>query len=144
MGLSLSNWQITGELGWAVLNVQAMMQQLRSGLISKVPPVQLESEVEIDAAYMAAGHKGLMGSECSRTAALAHYRRHADADNLAFTKRAMSVNLTVRSPAFEASLPPTGRIEPGIRRLFKSVLERELPGYDAQRRAAQSAVDALG
>ncbi len=58
MGLNLSNRQIAGELGLAVSDVQAMTEQLRSGLIAKASPVQLEGEVEIDEVYVVAGHKG--------------------------------------------------------------------------------------
>jgi len=38
--------------------MQAMTEQLRSGLIAKASPVQLEGEVEIDEVYVVAGHKG--------------------------------------------------------------------------------------
>ncbi len=58
MGLNLSNRQIAGELGLAVSDMQAMTEQLRSGLIAKASPVQLEGEVEIDEFYVVAGHKG--------------------------------------------------------------------------------------
>ncbi len=58
MGLNLSNRQIAGELGLAVSDMQAMTEQLRSGLIAKASPVQLEGEVEIDEVYVVAGHKG--------------------------------------------------------------------------------------
>jgi len=58
MGLNLSNRQVAGELGLAVSDVQAMTEQLRSGLIAKASPVQLEGEVEIDEVYVVAGHKG--------------------------------------------------------------------------------------
>jgi len=58
MGLNLSNRQIAGELGLAVSDVQAMTEQLRRGLVAKVPAVELEGEVEIDEVYVVAGHKG--------------------------------------------------------------------------------------
>jgi len=58
MGLNLSDRQITGELGLAVSDMQAMTEQLRSGLIAKASPVQLKGEVEIDEVYVVAGHKG--------------------------------------------------------------------------------------
>ncbi len=38
--------------------MQAMTEQLRSGLIAKASPLQLEGEVEIDEVYVVAGHKG--------------------------------------------------------------------------------------
>jgi transposase-like protein len=58
MGLNLSNQQIAKELGLCGSDVQAMTEQLRSGLIAKASPVQLEGEVEIDEVYVVAGHKG--------------------------------------------------------------------------------------
>jgi len=66
MGLNLSNRQIAGELGLAVSDVQAMTEQLRSGLVAKTPVVELTGEVEpdarassgIDEVYVVAGHKG--------------------------------------------------------------------------------------
>ena len=50
--------QIAGELGLAVSAVQAMTEQLRRGLVAKVPAVELKGEVEIDEVYVVAGHKG--------------------------------------------------------------------------------------
>src|ERR687883_552316 len=58
MGLNLSNCQIAQELGLDRSDVQAMTEQLRSGLVAKTPPVMLDGEVEIDAVYVVAGHKG--------------------------------------------------------------------------------------
>ena len=58
MGLNLSNRQIARELGLNGSDVQAMTEQLRRGLVAKVPPVRLEGEVEIDEVYVVAGHKG--------------------------------------------------------------------------------------
>jgi len=58
MGLNLSNRQIAGELGLSASDVQAMTEQLRSGLLAKAPEASLEGEVEIDEVYVVAGHKG--------------------------------------------------------------------------------------
>jgi transposase-like protein len=58
MGLNLFNRQIAQELDLAETDVQAMTEQLRLGLTAKLPPVQLEGEVEIDEIYVMAGHKG--------------------------------------------------------------------------------------
>src|SRR6476646_11017117 len=58
MGLNLSNRQIAQELGLDGSDVQAMTEQLRRGLVAKIAPVRLESEVEIDEVYVVAGHKG--------------------------------------------------------------------------------------
>jgi hypothetical protein len=35
-----------------------MTEQLRAGLVAKVPAVELKGEVEIDEVYVVAGHKG--------------------------------------------------------------------------------------
>jgi len=48
MGVNLSNQQVGKELGFCGSDVQAMTEQLRSGLIAKASPVRLEGEVEID------------------------------------------------------------------------------------------------
>src|SRR5215216_191385 len=58
MGLNLSNCQIAQELGLDRSDVQAMTEQLRSGLVAKTPPVMVDGEVEIDEVYVVAGHKG--------------------------------------------------------------------------------------
>src|SRR3712207_5531625 len=58
MGLTLANRQIAAELGLSASDVQAMTERLRGGLVAKAPAVRLEGEVEIDEAYVVAGHKG--------------------------------------------------------------------------------------
>src|ERR687886_2091100 len=58
MGLSLSNRQIAAELGLNGSDVQVMTEQLRRGLVAKVPAARLGGEVEIDEIYIVAGHKG--------------------------------------------------------------------------------------
>jgi transposase-like protein len=58
MGLNLSNRQIARELDLCVSDVQAMTEALRSGLVTRVPPVRLAGEVEIDEVCVVAGHKG--------------------------------------------------------------------------------------
>ena len=58
MGLNLSNRQIGLELGLDASDTQAMTEQLRRGLVAKVPAVELKGEVEIDEVYAVAGHKG--------------------------------------------------------------------------------------
>ena len=58
MGLNLSNRQIALELGLNASDTQIMTEQLRHGLIAKMPAVELQGEVEIDEAYVVAGHKG--------------------------------------------------------------------------------------
>ena len=56
MGLNLSNRQIARELDLSVSAVQVMTEQLRSGLVAKIPSVT--GEVEVDEVYIVAGHKG--------------------------------------------------------------------------------------
>ena len=58
MGLNLSNRQIAQELDLSQSDVQLMTEQLRAGLVARIPPVRLEGEVEIDEVYVTAGHKG--------------------------------------------------------------------------------------
>ena len=38
--------------------MQLMTEQLRAGLVARMPAVRLEGEVEIDEVYVVAGHKG--------------------------------------------------------------------------------------
>src|SRR3954470_15869604 len=58
MGLNLSNRQIALELGLSPSDAQAMTEQLRRGLVARIPEARLEGEVEIDEVYVVAGHKG--------------------------------------------------------------------------------------
>src|SRR3954447_1365468 len=58
MGLNLSNRQIARELHLSQPDVQLMAEQLRTGLVARMPPVRLAGEVEIDEVYVVAGHKG--------------------------------------------------------------------------------------
>ena len=58
MGLNLSHRQIAQELDLNDDDVQAMTEQLRSGLLAKAALVRLAGEVEIDEVYVVAGHKG--------------------------------------------------------------------------------------
>lgn len=47
-----------GELELNENDVQVMTSHLRAGLVAKLPDIVLEGEVEIDEAYVVAGHKG--------------------------------------------------------------------------------------
>jgi transposase-like protein len=58
MGLNLSSLQIAKELDMDRNDVQAMVQQLRQGIVDRRPAVVLEGEVECDEVYVVAGHKG--------------------------------------------------------------------------------------
>src|SRR4051812_15114135 len=57
-GSNLSNRQIAREPDLGETDVQAMTEQLRSGLAAELPPARLEGEVEIDEVDVVAGHKG--------------------------------------------------------------------------------------
>ena len=69
MRLNLSNRQIAQELDLSEPDLQAMTEQLRHGLAAKLPPARLEGEVEIDEAYVIAGHKGQPAAVAKRGAA---------------------------------------------------------------------------
>ena len=58
MGLNLSSLQIGQELGIHRSDAQEMVQRLRQGVVDRRPAVALEGAVEIDKAYVVAGHKG--------------------------------------------------------------------------------------
>ena len=68
MGLNLSNRQIARELDLATSDVQAMTEALRQGLTARTPAVVLDGEVEIDEAYVVAGHKGQPAAVAKRGA----------------------------------------------------------------------------
>ena len=51
MGLNLSNRQIALELKLSPSDAQAMTEQLRRGLVARIPEARLEGEVEIDEVY---------------------------------------------------------------------------------------------
>ena len=63
MGLNLSNRQIAQELGLDWSDVQAMTEQLRRGLLAKVPAARLGGEVEIDEVYVIGPHR-VVRDEC--------------------------------------------------------------------------------
>jgi len=69
MGLNLSNRQIAKVLDLSQADVQLMTEQLRTGLVARIPPVRLEGEVEIDEVYVVAGHKGNPTAVAKRGAA---------------------------------------------------------------------------
>src|SRR3954451_7189585 len=69
MGLNLSNRQIAQELALSQPDVQLMTEQLRTGLVARIPPVRLGGEVEIDEVYVTAGHKGNPAAVAKRGAA---------------------------------------------------------------------------
>jgi len=66
MGLNPSNRQIAQELDLNQSDVQLVTEQLRTGLVAKIPPVRLEGEGEIDEVYVAAGHKGSPAAAAKR------------------------------------------------------------------------------
>jgi transposase-like protein len=67
LGLNLSNRQIAHELDLNEDDVQAMTEQLRSGLVAKMPAVRLEGTVEADEVYVVAGHKGNPAAVAKKT-----------------------------------------------------------------------------
>ena len=68
MGLNLPNRQIARELDLGVSDVQAMTEALRQGLTARAPVVVLDGEVEVDEAYVVAGHKGTPAAVAKRGA----------------------------------------------------------------------------
>jgi hypothetical protein len=70
MGLNLSNQQIAWELSLNEDDVQRMTEQLRAGVIARVPAVRLGGAVEIDEVYVVAGHKGNPAAVAKKTAQL--------------------------------------------------------------------------
>jgi transposase-like protein len=58
MGLNLSNRQIAQELGLAEDDAQRMTEQLRTGVVAVQAEAVLSGKVELDEAYVVAGHKG--------------------------------------------------------------------------------------
>jgi len=74
MGLNLFNRQTALELGLDTSDMQALMEQLRRGLVAKTPAVELTGEVEpdarassgIDEVYGVAGHKGQPAAAAKR------------------------------------------------------------------------------
>ena len=58
MGLNLSNAQIGLELDISESEIYQMTNKLRGGINEKKQPIKLNKEVEIDEAYIIAGHKG--------------------------------------------------------------------------------------
>jgi transposase-like protein len=68
MGLNLSDRQIAKELDLGVSDVQAMTEQLRYGLVAKLPPARLEGAVEIGGVFVVAGHEGQPAAVAERGA----------------------------------------------------------------------------
>ena len=69
MGLNRSNRQLAAELGLSASEVQVMTEQLRDGLVAKIPSARLEGAVEIDEVYVVAGHKGQAAEVAKKGAA---------------------------------------------------------------------------
>ncbi len=91
-GLNLSNRQIALELGLCGSDVQVMTEQLRHGLVAKMPAVELKGEVEIDEVYVVAGHKGQPAAVAKRggLAAAAGWQARRDAARWRRTNRPSS------------------------------------------------------
>ena len=56
------------ELKLTPSDAQAMTEQLRRGLVARIPEARLEGEVEIDEVYVVAGHKGQPAAVAKRGA----------------------------------------------------------------------------
>ena len=89
MGLNLSNRQVASELGLDGSDVQAMTEQLRRGLVAETAAVELKGEVEIDEAYVVAGHKGQPAAVAKRggLGAVAGWQARQDAARWRRTSR---------------------------------------------------------
>jgi hypothetical protein len=59
-------------------DVQAMIEQLRGGLIARMPEVRLQGEVEIDEIDVVAGHTSIVSLSVCR--AWSEYARDEDGD----------------------------------------------------------------
>ena len=68
-------------MGLSGSDVPAMTEQLRRGLLAKIPAVTLEGEVEIDEVYVVAGHKGQPAAVAKRvgSGAVAGWQARRDA-----------------------------------------------------------------
>ena len=64
----LENRQIALELKLSPSDAQAMTEQLRRGLVARIPEARLAGEVEIDEVYVVAGHKGQPAAVAKRGA----------------------------------------------------------------------------
>ena len=68
IGLNLSNRPIAEQLGLAGADAQLMTEQLRRGLVARIPAATLEGEVGIDEVDVVAGHKGQPAAVAKRGA----------------------------------------------------------------------------
>jgi transposase-like protein len=68
IGLNLSNRPIAEQLGLAGADAQLMTEQLRRGLVARIPAATLEGEVGIDEVDVVAGHKGQPATVAKRGA----------------------------------------------------------------------------
>lgn len=103
-------------------------------------PVVIRLMLVLDKRRIAVARE-VMGQDCLRDVALAHYRRHAEADDEAFTRLAERVGRRVSSTAFQTLLRTKGPSIPEVKRLLQSAVEGELPAYDKERRGVQATVD---
>ncbi|MBV9750109.1 MAG: transposase [Acetobacteraceae bacterium] len=92
MGLNLSTRQIALELGLNASDTQIMTEQLRHGLVAKTPAMELKGEVEVDEAYVVAGHKGQPAAVAKRggSDAVAGWQARRDAARWRRTSRRSS------------------------------------------------------
>ena len=103
-------------------------------------PTRIRVGMVLDGRRIVLG-KEVMKRACLRKAALAHYRRHADANGRAFMKLAGRVQGVLADPAFLMSLHAASTQGSDVEPMVKSALESALPTFDTENRDAQAAVD---
>ena len=91
--------------------------------------------------------KDIFNGAC-REAALAHYRRHAEAEEAEFTQFAHEVKGAiereyVKSPLSPAEMPPE-QYRTMVLDYTRSLLNRDLARFDARRQAKRGAIDSQG
>lgn len=80
---------------------------------------------------------------CLYQTVLAHYRRHADADDRVFSQYALSVERALHNAPSNEILgnPPAATSAQKIKRSIRSIVEAALTSYNADRGATSNAVD---
>lgn len=103
-------------------------------------PVRIHVGMILDGRRIVLGQE-VVAQACLRTAALAHYKRHADANDRAFMKLAAHVQHAITDPGLLLFPRTNDATPPDAEQIVRSALERELPSFDADNRDAQAAVD---
>ena len=82
----------------------------------------------------------VMADKCLGPVAVAHYRRHADADHEAFSRLTARVGNTLQSPVFREVMKNVADFTKA-EKIVVSVVNSELAAYDAERQSIQTSVD---